>query len=207
MYQQPIYVRLREHHYLDDGPTANCGMEPDAGGLLRAWFANDTVLSENRDGAHLELYDPTSQSRRRYETYCPSHDGTSVLDFRDAFRETSIRLRHVALILHVHRDASPTNVWPARGTLFRSLVASRTSPSPVKRIPFMATLGATLPSLGGSGSGTALLQSSGSLRIPRTQALGLGFSGDTYRPRAFLLAAGARQPLGWKVPDGKALFS
>lgn len=78
MYQRPIYIRLREHHYLDDEPVSGCATEPDPDGLLKAWFPKDTVLSEDREGSHLELYHTTSQTRRRYETYCPSQDGVGV---------------------------------------------------------------------------------------------------------------------------------
>ncbi len=99
MYQRPIYIRLREHHYLDDEPVSGCATEPDPDGLLKAWFPKDTVLSEDRvcsslpndgsidlltfkyicqEGSHLELYHTTSQTRRRYETYRPPQDGVGI---------------------------------------------------------------------------------------------------------------------------------
>lgn len=98
MYQRPIYMRLREHHFLDDGSISSCVTEPDPDGLLRAWFPKDSVLSEDRvrssycfhrhrpnnasttsqERSHVEVYQPASQSRRRYETYCPTQNGVGV---------------------------------------------------------------------------------------------------------------------------------
>ncbi|KLO17249.1 hypothetical protein SCHPADRAFT_179228 [Schizopora paradoxa] len=75
MYQQAIYMRLREHHYLDDGTSSSCSTELDSDGLLGAWLPKNSVLSEDRENSHLELYQPISQSRRRYETYCLTEVG------------------------------------------------------------------------------------------------------------------------------------
>ncbi|KAI5122553.1 hypothetical protein M0805_005280 [Coniferiporia weirii] len=94
MYQRPLYMRLREHHCFITNTPVSCGSDNgEDNDFLNAWLPKQYSCVENQERAHLNIFDPVTRRKIRYETFVSSSDGIEKHSYPSMDAEKARRIK------------------------------------------------------------------------------------------------------------------